>query len=302
MKVRIETVGDFKSGIGHFTRMSVLANELVEQLKAEVQIADVSTDADPGVDLYIVDSDTYEDTWGRVATAKQTSPEAKIIVFNNGKWDDLGVDSIIHPRWSNVILHQAFRGPVDRSHNDGLGTILVFQGGSDPYGVAPRILNVLDLLFVRSQVLVVIGPQVHNLTMSMLQQFKQRTRLLAVNYFYNVGQEDMAGIMKASDVAIMPPGNSFAEATAMHVPCILIGHHSRHDGEGEKLKKKGAAINLGIGQLMDDEDLTSDIQNALNRMTKLMVRMDYVSKANKIVKRHGVTAIIDNIKKVMNVR
>lgn len=301
MKVRIETVGDFKSGMGHFHRMNALGMELVEKYKANVYIADAEAEVDPDVDLVIVDSDTYEDTYARVMQTQQTLPQAKIIVFRNGSdWDDFDVDYTVIPKWANVILHPAFRGPIDSGFNKEVNTITVFQGGSDPYGLAPRILGALDVLFVRTRILVVIGPAVSDLTMTALQHFNRCTRLMNVSYLYNVDQPSIAEVYKNTDIAFMPPGQSFAEATACHCPCVIIGHHGRHFEVGEKLKKKGAVMHLGIGTMMDDLAMLGGVKMALDKMASPSVRAGYVSKALKVVKPNGIDKIMEVVKGVMN--
>ena len=302
MKVRIETVGDFKSGLGHLTRMQVLAEELAEKFKADVVLADANAELETDADLVIVDVDQYNDAHARVMLVQQEIPNARIMVFRNGKdWDDLGVDSTIIPKWSNVILHRAFRQPVDRQHNQQPGVITVFQGASDPWGLTPRVMNVLDLLYMRARIFCVLGAAVSDLTMTTMNQFNRNTRLMNVNTVVNADQPTMAELFSVSDIAILPPGQAWAEAAAMQCPTIILGHHQRHYDEGEKIRKKNAGLHLGVGVGMDDMELVKGLSAALERMLNMSVRMGYVSNALKMVNVDGVDKILHEIKGIMNV-
>jgi spore coat polysaccharide biosynthesis predicted glycosyltransferase SpsG len=111
----------------------------------------------------------------------------------------------------------------------------------------------------------------------------------------------MAEVFKASDVAILPPGQAWAEAAAMQCPTIILGHHQRHFDEGEKIRKKNAGIHLGVGVGMDDVELIKGLSAAMERMISMSVRMGYVAGALKMVNVNGIDKIIHEIKGLVNV-
>ena len=307
MKIRIETVGGYSSGLGHITRMRVLAKELIEKHKAEVEVV---TDYKPfkQEDIVIVDVDTEYEALSRVYTIRENLPKAKIIVFRNGDINismgtitfggtRLDVNSIIEPTFDNVILDKCFRRgrhPYE-TLKDNIKFIFLNQGGSDPWGIAPRILHVLDLLRVRSTILVVVGSATHDLTVKQIKAFGNVHNDLPVVVYYDEPPIELKDLMSYSDVAITAPGQTFAELTAMSVPSIVIGHHEMHGRISRELGDKKAAIDLGVGVGMTDEELVYKLGSALGIMKSLKTRKNFVNNARKLININGIDKIIEYI-------
>ena len=300
--ILIETVGSYNSGLGHLTRMNVLKDELVNSLDplCAVVISDGSTDRTSGYDLAIIDVDSEREALLRVESIKTLSPETKIILLRNDTyWSKKveGVDEIITTGWSNVILHPAFREFERQQWNENIEHIVVFQGGSDPWGIAPRILYALDLLLVEARVSVIVGSAISDLTLSQINSFKEYTKLRGEVY-YDLTQEGMAAVLATSDLVIMPPGQSWAEATAMEVPAVFIGHHDRHLRVMIDIIYYEAAYMLGVGPELKDVELLEGLNAGINFFSNVSVRREIVENAGKIVDKEGINKIMEIVKYV----
>lgn len=296
MRLVIETVGNYNSGLGHLTRMNVLAEALEHH---DVIISD-GFNVHSKVDLAIVDVDDEHVAFLRVQALKKISPESKVILLrNDARWakEMEGVDEVITTDWSNVILHPAFREFERRQWNENIEHIVVFQGGSDPWGIAPRILYALDLLLVESRVSVIVGSAVSDLTLSQINSFKGYTKLRGEVY-YDLTQEGMATVLTTSDLAIMSPGQSWAEATAMEVPTILIGHHDRHFRVMIDIGYYEAAYILGVGPKLKDTELLEGLSAGIDLFKNVGVRREFVENARKVVDKDGINKIMEVVEYV----
>lgn len=306
MKIRIETVSGYDSGLGHTTRMNILAIELRSKYNAEVNIY-TELGGEVGEQLAIIDIDTYSETMNRIYNIRKSTPNPHIpiIVFKNGvdeEWAKIHMSTeyIIVPSFVNIILDACFRKGRNKydKFRDDIKIIFLNQGGSDPWGLAPRILHILDLLFVRSLIYVIVGKATHDLTMQQILSFQKSTRLNMI-VEYNIEPVEMCQMMKWSDLAITAPGQTFAELTAMSVPSIIIGHHKRHGSLSREIAYRKAAIDLGVGTTMKDEELVRGLSRALNIMEPLKQRMEYVKKASKLVDVNGIDRVTKYIEGVL---
>jgi spore coat polysaccharide biosynthesis predicted glycosyltransferase SpsG len=175
--------------------------------------------------------------------------------------------------------------------NEEIKYIFINQGGSDPWGITPRIICAIQSLHANYTPLVVMGRATHIITMYQVARSGQ--------YYHDISQDEMYALMYATDVAITAPGQTFAELTAMSVPSIIIGHHERHGRVGLELHEKKAAIYLGTGPEMQDARLVEEIVNALESMHSVEKRKEYVDNAQRVVNINGVDKIVEMIERIL---
>ncbi len=299
MKIRIETEGTYQSGLGHLTRMHILEAELTKKFQAHVSIVTTPHPYD-GEDLFIIDMATEQDALIRAAKIVGNRyagnlPNAKIVFFKN---DDTwtiprpeALDLIIEDGFDNAIIDKIFRNSATPEFKEEIKYIFINQGGSDPWGITPRIVYAIKSLQAGYTPLVVMGRATHVITMYQVANAGQ--------YYHDISQDEMYALMYASDVAITAPGQTFAELTAMSVPSIIIGHHERHGRIGLELHEKRAAIYLGTGPEMQDAVLVEEIVNALESMHSSTKRKEYVDSAQRVVNINGIDNIVEMIERIL---
>jgi spore coat polysaccharide biosynthesis predicted glycosyltransferase SpsG len=268
--------------------MQTLGAELAKKFQAHVDIVTTSQPSD-GVDLIIVDVATEEEAHTRTAKARLEFLDAKIVFFkNDSNWvKPRMVDLVIEDGFNNVIIDKIFRNPAAPEFNEEIKYIFINQGGSDPWGITPRIIYAIKSLQAGYTPLVVMGPATHVITMYQVARAGQ--------YYHDVSQDEMYALMYAADVAITAPGQTFAELTAMSVPSIIIGHHERHDNIGMELMLEKAAVYLGTGPEMQDATLVESITNALENMHSSVKRKEYVDNAQRVVNIDGIDKVVEMI-------
>lgn len=300
MKIRIETIGTHHSGLGHVTRMQTLALELTKELGTVVEIVDQKDYEEFDCeDLVIVDVDTEEDAVFRIRKVRKNLPNTKIVLFKNDDgWGDVeDVELVILPEFCRPIISPAFRNFYRTHLNPEISSIFVNQGGSDPWGLTPRILGVLGFLKVPFTIFTVLGRGIHEITKEQVVRFMScRTVNVHGIVYYDLNQKDMATIMEASDLAITAPGQTFVELVAMSVPTIIIGHHDRHAVVGNLIRKNAASMYLGVGPTMKDIELLTSIEASLKIMSSHFFRKTIVKNAHRLVNtQKGIEGIIKDI-------
>jgi spore coat polysaccharide biosynthesis predicted glycosyltransferase SpsG len=268
--------------------MQILGAELAKKFQAYVDIVTTPQPHDDA-DLVIIDVATEEEAFTRTAKARLEFLDAKFVFFkNDSSWvKPRVVDLVIEDGFNNVIIDPIFRNPAKPEFKEEIKCIFINQGGSDPWGVTPRIVYAIRSLQVGYTPLVVMGRATHVITMYQVARSGQ--------YYHDISQDEMYALMYAADVAITAPGQTFAELTAMSVPSIVIGHHERHDRIGMELMAERAAIYLGIGPEMQDAMLVEDIVNALESIHSVEKRKEYVDNAQRVVNINGVDKIVEMI-------
>jgi spore coat polysaccharide biosynthesis predicted glycosyltransferase SpsG len=300
MKIRIETEGNYQSGLGHLVRMQTLATELAEKCLADVNVV-TTPRAYYHEDLVVVDMATEDKAIAKAMRARSELPNAKIVLFkNDDRWSEiLGVDLFIPVGFDNVILNKVFRHFNRDKLNTEVSIIFINQGGSDPWGVTPRVLHAIEYLSVDYTIFIIMGNATHEMTLQQVTCFSKYSQLAAGVVYYDLSPEDMAAVMGKSDLAITAPGQTFAELTAMSVPSIIIGHHAQHDKIGMELHRKGVALYLGVGPELRDVELLDGIKGALKIMNSPSRRKDYVDDARRVVNTHGVDKVIEMIEEIL---
>jgi spore coat polysaccharide biosynthesis predicted glycosyltransferase SpsG len=268
--------------------MQTLGAELAKKFQAHVDIVTTSQPSD-GVDLIIVDVATEEEAHTRIGKARLDLLDPIIVFFkNDSSWvEPKMVDLIIEDGFNNTIIDKIFRNPAAPEFNEEIKYIFINQGGSDPWGITPRIIYAIKSLQAGYTPLVVMGPATHIITMYQVARAGQ--------YYHDVSQDEMYALMYAADVAITAPGQTFAELTAMSVPSIIIGHHERHGRIGMELMLEKAAVYLGIGPEMQDATLVESITNALENMHSSAKRKEYIDNAQRVVNINGVDRVVEMI-------
>lgn len=146
---------------------------------------------------------------------------------------------------------------------DQVKRVFVNQGGSDPYGLTAKIIRAIERAGLNQEIIVVLGgclSEVHQ------QELAEMKHSLKGNYrFYvNIGKRELYGLMQTSDLAISAAGNTLYELALLGVPSLVISHHKLHDEVASAFEKQGAAINLGMGETISEDQIAIGIGRLLN--------------------------------------
>jgi UDP-2,4-diacetamido-2,4,6-trideoxy-beta-L-altropyranose hydrolase len=170
-------------------------------------------------------------------------------------------------------------------------TILINQGGSDPYGLTAKTLRALRDLKLSQRVMVVIGPA---LAERHRRELHELSPSLGENYemLHNVDPPLMRQLMAQADLAITAAGNTLYELAVMGVPSITVCHHERHDLVASHFAQLGAAINLGIGTRISEREIAEAVAALLADRGK---RADLSAQMKKITDGNGAARVAEAI-------
>lgn len=168
--------------------------------------------------------------------------------------------------WEWVLLRKQFahlsefHGLVSSS---GLSTIhptelLITMGGSDPAGLTLKAVRALNQVSPPFHATVILG--------SGFTHDDELLRLLEkVNFPYTIlrNVNDMAGVMKKSDLALSSFGGTAYELAACGVPGIYFALTDDHARSAGLFQKKRMGINLGVHDSIEGQDIVSAVEMLL---------------------------------------
>jgi len=170
-------------------------------------------------------------------------------------------------------------------------TILVNQGGSDPFGLTAKIVKALELLDLKQKIIVVIGHAVSNKHKKELEHLKLRLKN-DYQFGWNVTRERFYQFMSECDLAITAAGNTLYELALFGAPSIVVCHHEKHDLVARKFAEKNAVINLGIGTTLETSTIAEAVDKLLRSRKK---RLELSLNTKKIVDGLGSKRIAEKV-------
>lgn len=268
MRVLFRVDGDTATGLGHVTRCLNLARAL----DGEVLFA--SKGGSPGFhqvarhfeclpcedngglravlrrfrpDVVVVDllgnSDRYlsgiEVPTVSLFDSSAPSPVSRGIVINHNILQGPSHGPVFYLGPAYVIVSPAFR--QERLFAQQCRSILVNSGGSDPYGLTLKVVAALSSL--DDLLTVVVGAACPD-----YEELRRLERQRGFALYHDVANDEMAALIKESDIVVTAGGNTLYECAAAATPSIVVCHHHRHEEVAAAFAARGAAINLGVGQ------------------------------------------------------
>lgn len=168
--------------------------------------------------------------------------------------------------------------------------LLLTQGGSDTYGLIPKLAARLKPWLRRQNQATLhihIGPafRFHAELDRILTQIPSACRHEKI--------PDMASFMAGMDLAISAAGMTAWELAAVGVPSILITGEAKELETSAELEKKGCCINLGE---YSDAD-TSALEKSLDSLKHITRRQDMSRLARRAVDGKAIERILDQVSK-----
>lgn len=164
------------------------------------------------------------------------------------------------------ILRRQFIGHKKRIINENITNILISMGGSDPLNITYSIVQ--ELLKIKKEYLlnVIIGnAYLHE---SKLIELSMRNKNL--NLIKNTDQ--MARLMKNSDVAITSGGLTLYELAATGTPAMIIQQADNQILPTKYFEKYGSVIDLGNGRCLNKERMLDKL-SYLDRNKNIRLKM-----------------------------
>jgi spore coat polysaccharide biosynthesis predicted glycosyltransferase SpsG len=123
-----------------------------------------------------------------------------------------------------------------------VGNILITQGGSDTYGLTPKIINALNEIEESVHINVVVGPAFKNYE-ELDEVIKKSKRHF--NLIHNA--QNMCQLIQNADLAITGGGNTMFEIACLGVPAIVVCGDTFEEETADRMDKWGIVDNLGFG-------------------------------------------------------
>ena len=204
-----------------------------------------------------------------------------------------GFDGVLLAGWEWLPLRPAFADIV-RPPRGTLPQVLVTAGGSDPGGLTLPILEALETVPLDFTVVVVVGAAfLHD---DALAAFLETAR---PRYRVARSVSDMAGLMAASDLAVVSFGVTAYELAAAGVPSVLLGLTDDHARSAEALASADVAVALGVHDRVGREEIAQAARALLEDPER---RKQMAERAAALVDGRGAARIAERIDEALRRR
>ena len=163
---------------------------------------------------------------------------------------------LLGPEYS--ILRREFWEVTPRIVSENVDNVLVTMGGSDPYNIMPKIIDLLDALQGTFSVTAIIGPFFENIVeVQAVTRQAQRTITLVET------PDSVRDLMLQADMAISAGGQTLYELACVGCPTVAIRLAANQDGQMAVFEKAGFLRIAGDGDYSGIVDAISDTAKAL---------------------------------------
>jgi UDP-2,4-diacetamido-2,4,6-trideoxy-beta-L-altropyranose hydrolase len=219
-------------------RSEAYYEHLYKRLKSTCVILDNNEHKQLPATFVVNFSVTQDPNWYKTATAYKTR-------------------YLIGPQY--FFWDKAIQGIQKHHLRPEVDTVLVNQGGSDPFGLTGKILRAVDQENLPQKFLVVLGGHVQEGHRMELEKTSRHLKNKSV-FFDNLPRRTLYSLMEASDMAISAAGNTLYELLYIGVPTMVISHHQMHDEVAKAFARQGAVMNLGVGHELAERGMAMAIQ------------------------------------------
>lgn len=152
-------------------------------------------------------------------------------------------------------------------------SVLVTLGGADPENLTAKVVRALNGMSRKLKVTVILGPAyTHH---GELRELLKDARESRPEFVVKSNVKNMAKLMMEADVALTAGGETIYELAATGTPAINISHVEHQSINARELARKGVVINLGLGEEVSKEQISSAVEYLLgdkNRRQKMSAR------------------------------
>lgn len=183
------------------------------------------------------------------------------------------------------LIRDEFCGLPDKKINKEVKEIMITTGGSDPYNMSSKILNILldDEELKKPKVNVIIGGAFDN---------KKELEVIAKNHKNVILHENvrhMSQIMLQSDIAISAGGSTLYELCACGTPTLAFIMADNQEFIVQKMDELGYLQSLGWYNKIEQQMLRSNIKKLIKEYD---IRMTLRNRGRFLVDANGVKRIV----------
>lgn len=264
-EIRIYTRSDRTLGAEFFSQYPVKVTSVIDETEFTKEISEYSPD--------LVVRDLLDSTIADIDSIRSAAPNAKIVTFEDtgpgAALCDLlvaefvtneavpasrmmtGIEySILSPAFETVeVRSRAARPQVDE--------ILVLFGGTDPSGLAVRVLHSLHRVGFSGHVTVVRGLGA--------EPVEIEAPCYSLTQLNNV--VDMPALMRTADLAFTSAGRTIVELIECSVPAICLAQNAKELTHSHANAQNGV-VNLGLGTALSDASLDQNVRSILSDRSK----------------------------------
>lgn len=184
---------------------------------------------------------------------------------------------ILGPQYA--LLRKEFSNLGKRKISEKVQNILITLGGSDPFNLTPKILNVLDKIEGDFSITVVIGHFFNNIPEieDMIKNINKKVKIV-----YNLTR--MASLMLSSDLAITGGGTTLYELAATGTPGLAF---CLADNQIKNIKGMAEActiIEMGWGNKLEEGKFYKEINKLIDNY---LLRKKMSKLGQELVDRKG---------------
>lgn len=158
-----------------------------------------------------------------------------------------------------TLLREEFANLGKRKINEKVQKVLVTLGGSDPFNLTPKILNVLDTIEEDFNITAVIGHFFNNVS-EMERIIKKMSKKAELIY----SSSEMANLMVSSDLAITGGGTTLYELAATGTPALAFCLADNQVKNVKGMAKAGTVIDIKWGNKWKVENFYKEISELIN--------------------------------------
>jgi spore coat polysaccharide biosynthesis predicted glycosyltransferase SpsG len=307
-------------GIGHQRRCAVLATALESQLKARISIISKHvlrqqatsflpphwTRITPKASMRGVEFDLLIVDLLPHSSGEALLPRARYrLVITERPDESVRGDLIIVPSLvpvtvqspvpllsgaAHIILDQHFHRSCDRRPAlDGRLRILACFGGSDPANLSAQVLPALQQLATNglASPTLLLGPLYGDATVRLPDVH------LAPDVTIIQGSDSVNDLFQRADLALVAGGTMMYESCYLGIATVVIAQNQVQAEEARILAAADAALYLGDGETIREEDITAALADLCQNPSK---RQGLATRGSAIIDGRGVDRILNAIR------
>ena len=202
----------------------------------------------------------------------------EIIVNGNADAEKLGYSGwgggtrfLLGPRYA--VLPKEYWQPAIRRTCPEVARVLVVLGGSDPSGLMPSLLERLDRMPGKFEIIAILGPFFENTA-----TVQKKAQGLRKPVHLEVSPDSVAPWILEADLAVSAAGQTLYELACFGCPTVTFRVADNQQGQLEALAEAGCVRNVGQ---VNDPDLLDRIEQSLSEVIREIGLREAMARAGQ---------------------
>lgn len=183
--------------------------------------------------------------------------------LDEGKSEELSVETLFGHNYAVLAEEFETYHSKQRLFRNPIESVLVTLGGTDPHSLTPMLAEKLLQLRLGLSITLLAGPGSENIpALKYLASKYEAIKLLETTL-------EMAQILFVHDIVFCAGGVTLHEAMAVGTPAFVINQAEHQTETANRAQEKGAAINLGMADCWDENQLPGILQSSPENLEKM---------------------------------